>query len=75
MILPKAVRDQLNWTPGTRLVVESTNGSVVLKAEPIFAPTRMDDVFGSLTHKGPAKTIAEMDAGVMAEARRRHARY
>jgi uncharacterized protein (DUF433 family) len=41
---------------------------------PIFKPTRSDEVFGSLKFSGRAKTLEEMDAGVLAEARRRHAR-
>jgi hypothetical protein len=31
-------------------------------------------VFGVLAYKGTPKTLEEMDAGVLAEARRRHAR-
>jgi len=74
VILPKAIRDQRHWAAGTRLVVESTEDGVLLKAAPVFAPTRPDDVFASLHFNGPPKTLAEMDAGVAAEAKRRHAR-
>jgi hypothetical protein len=45
-----------------------------LKAKPAFAPTRPKDVFGSLPYKGPAKSIADMEAAIAAEAKRRHAR-
>jgi uncharacterized protein (DUF433 family) len=41
---------------------------------PLFERTRSDDVFGSLKFSGRAKTLEEMDAGVLAEARRRYAR-
>ena len=37
-------------------------------------PVRPEDVFGMLSHAGPAKTLEEMEEGVLAEARRRHAR-
>jgi AbrB family looped-hinge helix DNA binding protein len=74
VILPKAIREQRQWSAGTELVVEDTPEGVLLKAAPAFAPTRPRDVFGSLPHKGPAKSIAEMDAAVAAEAKRRHAR-
>jgi hypothetical protein len=46
----------------------------LLKAAPVFEPTRSDEVFGSLKVSGPPKTLAEMDAGILAEARRRRAR-
>jgi AbrB family looped-hinge helix DNA binding protein len=74
VILPKAIRDQRRWTPGTRLVVEDTPEGVLLKAAPLFPPTREEDVFGCLKYDGPAKTIEEMDAAIDAEVRARHAR-
>src|SRR5271156_6295381 len=40
IILPKAIRQRRNWAAGTRLVVEDTPDGVVLKAAPVFAPTR-----------------------------------
>lgn len=74
VILPKAIRDQRHWQAGTELVVEDTPDGVLLKAAPFFAPTRPEDVFGSLPYKEAAKTIEEMQAGIAAEAKRRHAR-
>lgn len=74
IILPKALRQRREWQAGTRLVVEETPEGVFLRPAPDFAETRPEDVFASLPHKGKPKTIEEMDAGVFAEARRRHAR-
>ncbi len=71
VILPKAVREQRRWDAGTRLTVEDTDAGVLLKAAPLFAPTDVADVFGSLPFDGPAKRVEEMDAAVLAEARRR----
>jgi AbrB family looped-hinge helix DNA binding protein len=72
--LPKAIREQRRWPAGTELTVEDTPDGVLLKAKPAFAPTRPKDVFGSLPCKAPAKSIADMKAGMAAEAKRRHAR-
>ncbi len=75
VILPKAIRDQLHWDAGTRLAVEHTADGVLLKPlTTIFAPTRSEDVFGCLDYKGSPKSIAEMDAGIAMEAKRRHVR-
>jgi AbrB family looped-hinge helix DNA binding protein len=74
VILPKAVRERRKWGPGTRLEVVDTPEGVLLKPAPLFARTRPEDVFGSLAYKGPPKTIEEMNAGIEAEVRRRHAR-
>ena len=71
VILPKAIRDQRRWTPGTRLTVEVTADGVLLKSAPVFAATRIETVFGSLAPIGEAKSVEEMDAAIAAEARRR----
>jgi AbrB family looped-hinge helix DNA binding protein len=74
VILPKVIRERRHWGPGTRLLVEDTLDGVLLKAAPIFAPTRPEDVAGMLAYDGPAKTLGEMEAGIAAEVKRRHAR-
>jgi AbrB family looped-hinge helix DNA binding protein len=74
VILPKAIRQQRRWRAGTQLVVEDMPEGVLLKAAPLFAPTRPKEVFGSLGHAGPPKTLEEMKTGIADEARRRHAR-
>ena len=74
VILPKAIRQRRHWEPGTRLVVEDTAEGVLLKAAPVFAATRPEDVAGMLAYRGRPKTLEEMDAAIRAEVKRRHAR-
>jgi len=74
VILPSAIRQRREWRAGTRLTVEDTPEGVLLKPAPTFAKTRPEDVFGVLAHRGKPKTLEEMDASVLAEARRRHDR-
>jgi AbrB family looped-hinge helix DNA binding protein len=74
VILPKSIRQRRRWEPGTRLVVEDTADGVLLKAVPLFAPTQPEDVYGSLSSKGTPKTLEDMEASIVAEAKRRHAR-
>jgi AbrB family looped-hinge helix DNA binding protein len=74
VILPKAIRQRRDWPPGTRLVVEETAEGVLLRRARVFPETRPEDVFGSLRYDGPPKTIEEMDEGIVAEVKRRHAR-
>ncbi len=71
VVLAKAIRRALRWEAGTRLVVESTPEGVLLKPLPAFAETRPEDVFGCLACDGAPRSLADMDAGVLAEARRR----
>jgi AbrB family looped-hinge helix DNA binding protein len=74
VILPKAIRERRRWEAGTRLIVEETADGVLLRPARYFPETRPEDVYGSLAYKGKPKTIEEMNAGILAEARRRHAR-
>ncbi|MGA9866070.1 MAG: AbrB family transcriptional regulator [Acetobacteraceae bacterium] len=74
VILPAEIRRRRHWDAGTKLVVEDTPDGVLLKAAPLFAPTKMEDVFGCLPYDGPPRTIEEMNASIEAEVMRRHAR-
>jgi len=71
IVLPKAVREHRNWAAGVRLTVEETEDGVLLRRAPLFAATRSEEVFGSLSREGPALSVEEMDAAVVAEAARR----
>ncbi len=71
-MLPKPIRQALGWRVGTRLVVESTRDGVLLRPDPVFPKTKPEDVFASLAYDGPPKSLEEMDAGVLAEAKRRY---
>ncbi len=71
VILPKAVRDQLHWVPGTRLIVENTPDGVLLKSTPMFGSTGVDALLGSMRHAGPALSIDDMNAALAAEAAQR----
>ena len=43
--------------------------------DPLIPRTKLSSAFGCLPYDGPAKTIEEMNAGVLAEARRRWERF
>ncbi len=74
VILPKATRESQHLKPGVEFVIEETPAGILLKPQPIFPPTTIDEVFGMLKWDGPPKTIKEMDAGILEEVQRRHAR-
>ena len=74
VVLPKAIRDERCWRAGTQLTIENTPEGVLLKPASLFAPAKTTDVFASLPYRGKPKSVEEMEAGIAAEARRRHAR-
>ncbi|BAC52487.1 blr7222 [Bradyrhizobium diazoefficiens USDA 110] len=74
VVLPKAIREEHRWRAGTRLTIESTPDGVLLKPSSPFPAAKPADVFASLPYRGKPKSVEEMEAGIAAEARRRHAR-
>ena len=73
VVLPKAIRSVRRWEAGTRLAVENTPEGVLLKPASAFAETRPEDVFGRLAYDGPPRSLADMEAAVLEEAKRRRA--
>ncbi len=74
VVLPKEVRRRLKWEPGVELVIEETPRGVLLKRAKPFPPTTIEQVAGMLHRPGmKTVTIEEMNEGIVAEARRRHA--
>ena len=73
VILPMSIRRQKGWAAGTRLAVEDTADGVLLRPARPFPATKPEDVFGMLPAPDRPKTVEEMEAGILAEAKRRHA--
>ena len=71
IILPKTVRDEHHWAPGTDFSVEDTGDGVLLRPIKASRPTRLDDVVGCLPVAGSPRSIEEMDAAIAAELRDR----
>ncbi|EJC69015.1 looped-hinge helix DNA binding domain, AbrB family [Rhizobium leguminosarum bv. viciae WSM1455] len=71
IILPKTIRQRRKWEADTRLIVEETAEGVLLRQATAFSQTKPDDVFGVLPFSGEPKTLEEVEAGVLADARRR----
>ncbi|MCW5696812.1 MAG: AbrB/MazE/SpoVT family DNA-binding domain-containing protein [Bauldia sp.] len=71
VVLPKSVRDALDWPPGTNLSVEVKGHSVLLRPARTIRPTTIDEVAGSIKYDGPPITLEDMDRAVLEEARAR----
>ena len=71
IILPKAIRDQLHWDAGTRLLVESTEAGVLLTRAPLFPRTNHEQVMGMLNYQGPPRSLEDMEEAITSEVRRR----
>ena len=69
--LPKEIRDQRGWTTGAELIVENRPDGVLLRQRMNEEPTRYEDVRGSLGRAKRPISDEDINAAVLAEARRR----
>jgi len=74
VVLPKSLREEHGWAPGTEFEVESTADGVRLRAKGPFPRTELGQIFGSVSYAGPARTLKELDEGIRAEVARRQRR-
>ena len=70
VIIPKAVRDARGWEAGMTFEIENAGEAIILRPVRGFPGTRLDDVFGCLTWKGPAKSLDDMERAIVSEARK-----
>ncbi len=74
VVLPSSIRTARNLQPGAEFAVEDTPEGVLLRPLSPFPPTRVEDVFGSAGYRGQALSLAQMDAAVAVEAKKRRRR-
>lgn len=74
IIIPKGLRVARGWEPGTSFEIEERQDGILLRPVRTFPVTTLDEVIGCLKWEGPPKSIADMDAAVMREAKKRSRR-
>lgn len=74
IILPKSVRDNHRWAPGTEFSVEDTSNGVLLKPIKRVPASVLEKVAGCLAFSGPAVSLEQMDEAITLEAKERRAR-
>jgi AbrB family looped-hinge helix DNA binding protein len=75
VIIPKTLRVARRWGPGTQLEVHDTPEGVLLRPAAPAAKVGLADglqaIRRRLNYRGPALSLADMDAAVLHEAARR----
>lgn len=71
LVVPKEIRQRHGWTEGTELVLEDQGDGVLVRPARRLPETTLEDLVGCTGYKGPAKTLAEMQAGIALGARKR----
>ena len=74
LVLPKSVRKDRNWGPGTEFVVEQVEDGVLLRpVKPVHTVTAKD-LLGCTGYRGPARSVSQMQEAIARGVKDRHAR-
>ncbi len=71
IVIPKRIRTDHQWEPGTEFSVEDLGDSIALKPIRSFRRTKLRDVLGCVRYRGPRKSLKEMDDAIAKGARER----
>jgi AbrB family looped-hinge helix DNA binding protein len=71
LIIPKSIRDRHGWSPGVELLLEDRGDAVVVRLAKPFPETTLDELIGCLRYKGPARSLADMEAAIERGVRER----
>ena len=72
IVIPKELRDARQWQAGMSLTVEEVPQGLLIRPakQPLFPPTKLEDVMGCLKYDGPALSLAEIDRKMVAAFRK-----
>jgi AbrB family looped-hinge helix DNA binding protein len=71
VVIPKSVRDANGWRPGLELLVEVTDGGVILRPRALKRARDVEGLLGCTGYTGRRRSLAEMQAAVVREAKTR----
>ena len=60
IVIPKEIRDELHWEPGTELTLVFCASGITLKARPKKTGRNLADLIGMLKHDGPPVSTEEL---------------
>lgn len=75
IVIPLQIRQSHGWSPGVCFSIIDEGDSIVLKPALNRKTTVLADVVGCAEYNGPTKSLAEMDAGILEEARKQAASW
>ncbi len=71
VVIPKAVRDSRGWISGLELLVEETEEGVLLRPRAASREEAARALRGCAGYRGPRRTLADMEAAIVREAKDR----
>ncbi len=70
IVIPRQIRKNHGWQPGIAFTIIDKDDSVILQPVITKTTTKLEDVIGCAGYNGNKKSLAQMDAGIIEEAKR-----
>lgn len=64
LVIPRAIREALQWDVGTELMVVRTGSGVIIQPSPKKSGNRLEDLRGCLSYQGPPLSDEALNAPV-----------
>ena len=75
IIIPLQIRQSHGWGAGVSFTIIDEGDELVLKPVTKKQSRKLEEVVGCARYTGPKKSLAEMDAGILEEARKQAASW
>jgi len=75
IVIPLKIRQRHGWKPGVCFSIIVEGDTIVLRPSVNRKTTVLEDVIGCAGYRGPKKSLLEMDAGILEEARKQAATW
>ncbi len=71
IIIPQPIRDAHHWEAGERFEVREVENGILLTPIRSCAKKSVRDLLGCLDYHGPKKSLKDMEAAILKEARKK----
>lgn len=75
IVIPRQIRQSHGWRPGVAFTIIDDGESLMLKPVVSRSAVDIEDVIGCAGYVGEKKSLAEMDAGIVEEAKKQAASW
>lgn len=75
IVIPRQIRQNHGWRPGIAFTIIDNGDSLILRPVGNRATVDIKDVIGCAGYVGEKKSLAEMDAGIIEEAKKQAASW
>lgn len=70
IVVPRQIRQNHGWQPGLSFTITEKDDSIILVPISAKKTSKLEDVIGCVGYHGKKKSFAQMDAGILEEAKR-----